>query len=447
VAPVELSASPIDLDSLGVRIFLPFDAGAQTTMIAGGKSKTVITPEDQSWIIQMFVSISGNTGLTSQDALGAVVDQRKRQLELPATEDRPTGSLVYELERVDKLTLAGKPASRSYVRLVAPTEESVPVTGYTLINTAPGRFLIVQLDCSSAVFDRAKVVYETICAAAQFPNENELDTDRTASIMAGRTFLSTITNADLDAALESEPQFVRIFMPAATQSPGDAREIGYQKLEIRKGQLGELDPDRPKDSWSVDEREFGYIVRTDARMLQDQFVFDSRAIFFLSNDRDRESWAVLVEQKTGASVIKSRQTVVRSGSRMTTSTERTGFPAESKQFDLPEGQYLSAVERYMLPRIVANKVDPTAPALFDMAFYSYDGSRGTVSLRRETFDRSDDGHWVCQTTPGEGQPSWTSTYTADGRLISRLVPPLQVMEPTTAERIRSLWKGKDLPID
>jgi hypothetical protein len=28
-----------------------------------------------------------------------------------------------------------------------------------------------------------------------------------------------------------------------------------------------------------------------------------------------------------------------------------------------------------------------------------------------------------------------------------LIPPLQVMEPTTPERIRALWKDKKLPID
>jgi hypothetical protein len=197
----------------------------------------------------------------------------------------------------------------------------------------------------------------------------------------------------------------------------------------------------------VDERETGYLVRVDARMLQDQWVFDSRAMFFLSLDRQRESWAILVEQKTGGTVSKSTQTLVRTGTRLTVRTERPGLPPEAKDYDLPEGQYLSAVERYMLPKLVAGKIDSNAPALLDMAFYCFDTTRSTVSLRRETFDRAAQGHWVCETIPAEGQPSWTSTYTTDGVLLSRLIPPLQVMEPTTPERIRALWKDKKLPID
>ena len=445
--PVELSGMPTDLDTLGIRVFLPINAAAQTTILPGGKSKTVITPADESWVMQVFSSISGNKALTCEEALAAVVDQRKRQLELAPTGNRPGESLVREVDRLASLELGGHPAARSYVCLLAPPERSVPVTGYTIINPGPGRFLILQLDCSSDVFDRARVVYETVCAAAQFPAAEDLDTKRSAAIMAGREFLSTITTEDMDRALEPKPQYIRIFVPSPTKSPGDAREVGYQKLEIRKGQLGELDPTRNKSSWSVDERETGYLVRVDARMLQDQWVFDSRAIFFLSLDRQRESWSILVEQKTGAAVSKSTQTLVRSGTRLEVRTERPGLPPEAKGYDLPEDQYISAVERYMLPRIVAHKIEPPLPAYLDLAFYCFDTTRAVVTLRREIFDRAEVGHWVCETMPGEGQPTWTSNYTADGAMMSRLIPPLQVMEPSTAERISALWKDKQLPID
>ena len=445
--PVELSGMPTDLDTLGVRLYLPLNAAAQTTILPGGKTKTVVTPTDESWVIQVFSSISGNKALTSEEALTAVVEQRKRQLELAPAGNRPSESLVREVDRLTTLELGGNPSARSYVYLLAPSERAVPVTGYTIINPGPGRFLIMQLDCSSDVFDRARVVYETVCAAAEFPAAEDLDTKRSAAIMAGREFLSTITSEDLDRALEPKPQYIRIFVPSPTKSPGDAREVGYQKIEIRKGQLGELDPSRERSSWSVSERETGYLVRVDARMLQDQWVFDSRAIFFLSLDRQRESWAILVEQKTGASVSKSTQTLVRSATRLEVRTERPGLPPEAKGYDLPEDQYISAVERYMLPRIVAHKIEPPLPAYLDLAFYCFDTTRAVVTLRREIFDRAEAGHWVCETMPGEGQPTWTSNYTSDGAMMSRLIPPLQVMEPSTAERIRALWKDKQLPID
>jgi len=444
--PVELSITPTDLDSLGARVFLPVDASAQTTIIPGGKSKTVIAPEDQTWLIQMFVSISGNKSLTPTDALTAVVEQRKAQLGGVRADGKPA-SLVQEAHRVDNLVLAEMPASRAYV--YEPMDTSVPVTGYTLVNTAPGRFLVIQLDCARDAFEKARSVYETVCAATQFPATHELDTERSAAITAGRTFLATIVAEDLDHALDPTPQFFRIYIPGPNDSPNDAREVGYQKISIRKGQLGELsDPDgKKKSSWNVDEREFGYLVRVDARMLQDQWVFDSRALFFLSLDRQRESWSILVEQKTGSSVSKSTQTLVRSGTRLSVRTERPGLPPEAKDYDLPEDQYISAVERYMLPKIVAHKVEPDAPTLLDMAFYTFDTARGNVTLRHETFDRAEKGYWTCETIPSEDQPSWTSTYTTDGELITRLMPPLQVMEPSTSERISSLWKNKKLPIE
>jgi hypothetical protein len=259
----------------------------------------------------------------------------------------------------------------------------------------------------------------------------------------------------MESVLDDEPVFMRVYRPSLSGSPSDADEIGYQRLTVRKGQLGELNPERPRTSWTVQEREYGFLVEMEARVLVTGVVVDTRALFYLSTDRKNEMWSIMIEEKANDKAGKlhmnrTTQTLARDGSELRVMTTLPGSQPEEKAYEILDDHYLSAVERYLLPRLVAARAASGGPTKYDLAFYNFDPQRSVVTLRREKLDRTAEGGWVCLTTPSEGQPEWTSTYDAGGRLVQRTVPGAAgetVLEPTTRERLQKIWAKKNLPIE
>jgi hypothetical protein len=450
---IEFAAEPTPVRSLGMNLFLPVDSVAQTTFVAGGRTKVVVQPPDGAWQIQIFDSRSADRALTARAALDEIILQRQQQSLVryrdgqtrPAVE--PFDATLYQ--RPGERTEDQASGARAYLRANrdAPDAGSIPVTGYTILRTRPGEFVVFQLVCGEATFDRSRPVYEGIVAAAQFEDPDGLDADKTASILAGEAFLSGVSASDLEAVLEDGPIFLRLFNPASTGAAGDALEIGYQRVELRKGQLGELDPRKPKDAWSLAEREWGFLARVEARTLHGGAVIDSEAIFFLARDGRDETWSIVMERKADGELSRSTQTLIRRGPRLTVNTNAPGQAPATSEYDLLEEHYLSGVQRYLMPRLIALKTPEGDRPYYDLAFYVFDPARGRVSLRRDEWEPLDGGGWRCRTSPGEGQLGWTSVYDAEGRLLHRELNPMRRLEPTTRDRLRRLWANKNLPID
>jgi hypothetical protein len=205
----------------------------------------------------------------------------------------------------------------------------------------------------------------------------------------------------------------------------------------------------------VQDREFGFLVQMEARVLVSDVVVDTRAIFFLSSDRSSERWSIVIEEKAKDKlgrlrINRTKQTLARDGNQLRVLTTLPGSQPEEKAYEILEDHYLSAVERYLLPRLIAKRGGSGGPAGYDLAFYNFDPQRSVVTLRRERFDRTADGGWLCKTTPSEGQPEWTSIYDVEGNLVQRTVPSgtsVTTLEPTTRERLQKIWARKNLPIE
>lgn len=444
--PIELSQTPTELRAIGLSLFLPLDTNIRTEFIAGGQSKTVIQPMDSTWVLQVFNSISRDKNLTPSAALDAIIDQRKADFTAHRADGR-TRSLIEDFDRIDDLQFSEKEAARAYLR--HSQDRAYPVTGYTIVRTEPGEFVIFQLDTPTDALPRTRVMYETIIASARWSQRKDTDESRRFAARSAIRFMQTVTTEDIEAVLSDAPVHLRVYRPRPGGHQSDAEEIGYQIVEVRRGQAGEVDPRRPRTSWSPADREWGFLATINARTLMPDAVVDSRAIAFLSRDRKNENWNIVMELKSGSTVQQSELILIRRGLRLTAQTIIPGEAPIVREDQLPDGeqgQFLSFVERLLLPRLIAHKHTGDSPAFYDLAYYNFDPRRGGVTLRQETFERQSAGGWTGTTIPFEGHNPWNTTYDTSGEIIERTISPVEVMQRVTQERLQRLWRDKQLPI-
>ena len=452
--PVDFGAEPVLIESIGMQMYLPVDATIQTRFIRGGQSRSLIQTADQRWVMYVENKVA-EKDLSPRDILDGVIkiQQQPFQIRDPKNPRGAGRSAIEVLDRTDDLQIGGLEAARAYIG--QPADSDYPVTGYTILRMDPGQYVVFQFTTPLPNFPSTRTIFEAITATAHFPDRAEKKEDRVEAVGAGAEFLASVTPEEMERALDETPMFMRVYRPSPTGSPSDSQEIGYQRLTVRKGQRGELDPDKPRTSWTVQEREYGFVVQMQARVLISDVVVDTRAIFYLSSDRKDEMWSIVIEEKGKDKVgrlriNRTKQTLARDGDELRVLTTLPGSQPEEKGYQILEDHYLSAVERYLLPRLVAQRAASGGPAQCDLAFYNFDPQRSVVTLRRERFDRTPEGGWLCLTTPSEGQPDWTTTYDAAGRLVQRTVPGatgVTILEPTTRERLQKIWAKKNLPID
>jgi len=427
---VELETEPFEIPPLGLSLYLPVGSLIDSSRLAGGETMVRIISPYPDWLMQVFAFSTMDPGVDCAAVLETIIQTRRNR--------EQTGLTAAPLHREDNLTIADLPAARAYIGVLEDKNSSV--TGYTVFQRTAGEFVIIQMDCPQKNFPNGRKVYETVVATARFTDPALLSAARMAVVLAGDAFLASLTSRDLEDALLAEPAFYRIYKPAKTGSPADAEEVAYQRLQMRKGQLGELNPDRPKTAWSPHEREFGYLVRVDARTLHQGNIVDSQAIYFLSTDRARETWSVINVIRPAEGEPRSiTQTVVREDRKLTVTILRGPGEPEISTWTLPTQGYISRVELYLLPRLVAAKNVPV-----ELGFYAYSEMNNRVSLRRDVFEKDPLGTWKRTSTIAEVTDPLRDTLDAAGNLLRRELPEGQIVEPIERERLQRIWSGKSL---
>jgi hypothetical protein len=445
--PSELTADPYPIPSLGMSIYLPADSLVDLSRLEGGRTTILVRPETKAtpWVIQIHSSISSNKALTIGEALDNIIEQRRATRVGKDAKGRES-SLVRAFDRQGDLLLAGNAAERVY--LDVPIDADAPVSGYTLFQNGPGQFVILQLDCSAAVFPRIRPVYEMMAATVSFRDAEELGADRSTALLAGQALLKQLSLDDLSSATDEQPLFYRLSRPLQN---GETEEVGYQRVQIRPGKPDELDrrqrdkepekQDSKKKKPSKEAEESGTIVRVEARALTLAAVVDTISTFYLSSDGVQELWSITMIVRRGKDREEWNETGIRRADRLTIKTAQTGSEPTSADYALPEG-YISRVQTYLLPRLVAGA---KTGGLF--GFYSYESSLSKMSLRREEFAQDEAGIWTQSTMLTENSRPIVTTLDKAGRIIKRLLPDGQVMEPIDRETLREIWAAKKLPLD
>lgn len=452
---VPLAETPYEAPALGLSIYLPEDSVVTSQAVTVGTGRMTVQPRDNEWLLQVYNQRSTNKTLTLEEVLDSIIAQRQQteanaQSNVAKLIDPKTRKpLVSQpFDRTDALTVNDVPAARVYMGFQHVKGDTQPVTGYTVFHTAPGEFVIAQLDTLEAEFADARRVYETILATSIFTDMTDIHAQRAATVLAGVQLMGSITNQDIDAILESlSPVFVRIYEPATTGLADDATEVAWQRVEIRKGQLGELNPRKQPVDFSPTEREFGYLALiTAAFVSSDGSSVQMDARYFLTFDRDSETWFVQNVVRTPASETNRtpqttvvEQTVVREGTRLTASVMTEGAPPVTTEFDLPEEGYISKIEQLLLSRLVATR---NLAGVF--GFYTYDSRLDQVVLRRDIYEKSNLGTWTVRSRDTENAQETVADYDAKGVLIRQMLPSRRIAEPIEPDRLLRIWRDKGL---
>ncbi len=433
--------APFSIPSLGLSVYLPEESGVDMSRLEGGRTTVIIRPlgSEQPWVFQIHNSISSDRTLALGAALDNIIAQRQ-SLRVLRDKQGNTTSQVRAFDRVDNLVAGQHPAQRVY--LDVPTEPSVPVSGYTIFHTAPGQFVIFQMDCSAPMFPRVRALYEMLVASAQFRDPEEMNSDRAAALLAGEALLKALEPADFDAVMDDAPRFLRVYTPAPGGAAGDATEVAYQRVQARKGLAGDLDPGRKKDRWTGADKEDGFLLRIEARSLAQGSVVDTVSSFFLSRDRRRELWSIRMVVRSGKDREEWTETGIRRDDHLTVKTVRTGAEPTSVDWSPLPQAYLSRVESLLLPRLVSRK---NLPGIF--GFYTYESALAKMTLRRETFSREESGAWTVSSQQSENSQPMAGTYDASGWLLRRVSADGTIVEPTDLARLRKIWADKKLPLD
>ncbi len=446
---VRLSTSPVRIESLGLTLFLPDGAGAQTvTQGQAGSVATQIVFPDASGFTAIHSKLSRDESLT----LTQVTDELVEKMLTAAGKINAEGKLIKGTSRANiisrdaNLDINGFPADRFYVEFPQVRKENPEVRGYTVFKTAPARFVIFELFTDLLKLDLARVNYETMISSAEFTDGQDIDIKRGSMIRAGVGALASLSAADYrDVMTASGQRWERLYSPARSGDDLEAKEHGYRRLRTWVGRRGELDPSRKESTWSDADREQGFLLRIDALLLQDDIRVDSQATYFLSIDRNRESWTVRMSLREGDNPPNRwEETGARDESSMVVRVEQnSSHPRVIKPLTQTEG-YVSVLESYMMGPLL---VKAGVPA--DFAFYAYESQGEKVSLRTDSASRPNgaDGPYKIVTRPREDGPSQTSYYRPDGSLIRIERPDGRVWEPIDFQRLVALWRAKGLPLE
>lgn len=456
---VELADEPFRLDAVGLSVYLPVGAIAQTTR-AGENAAVQIMPggPNPTWLVNLQTPQSSNVQQTANSVAEEVLNQLLGSVGIIDRRFDRDGNLNERLvstkgtviEPVRPLELAGadpqnrRPAARFYVRLPRGEGEASVVRGYTVFQTGPGRFVTFDLVTAEPDFHAARRAYETMVATTRFEDTTSLASVRGAAVEAGAALFTRLSPSDYEAVIAmTHDRWYRLAVQPAGTSDRDAQELAYRRTRAWKGHRGELDPRRTPDKWKAADRQEGYLVRVDVRMLQDDVTIDSVAVYFMTLDRREEAWTIqMAIREPGRRTPRSfTETGARSGGSMSITTTGTGRENVAATPHIPEQGYITQVESLLLPYLLIQ-----TGASGEYGFYVYQSETNNVRLRRDSVSRQGD-LWTLATRLNDDREPQVSTFKENGDLVNTVVQEGAIWTPTTLQRLSDLWKSKRLPMD
>jgi len=450
---VELVDRPYVIESLGLSIRLPVGATLDSTRFGGADAAFTMYSEDNTWRLQLHTPQSRDKSLTVARVAEGLLEELKasRRVRDPRTgepvRNPNTGetldTAVQVIQQVRDLTVGSADAARFYVRLPRPDGVNI-VSGYTVFRVGPGRFAVLEMDTVEPQFDRARAAYETVVAAVEVRDPQQVAAERAAGVLAGDKLLQSINAEDLRELLPENERWFRTYRPAPTGAVGDAQEVAYQRVLIKEGQRGDLDPRKPKSRWTAADRQWGFVVKVEGRFLDSaERIVDSQSIFYLASDRTEEAWSVRMTVREGSATANWVETGVRNGKQIKVTVDAPRQPAVEKQWRTPEEAYLSQVEKYLLPRIFAHVGAET-----EFAFYTYQSGETDILLRSDSVERGPSGEgWVITARQTEDAAPERTVVDNLGRIVRRELSSGLIMEPVKLNRLVSIWRDKGLPTE
>lgn len=452
---VELDPTPVRLPTAGIAVHIPVGSTANTTWV-GPQASLDILAQDQTWLIKVVTIRPSDPTLTRQQLAEQILRQLKESVSVRqirpgehGPEVQPGQSLGQVLAFEPELTISGRAASRLYFQAPAPGSDTAAlVHGHTVLAHGPGRFVTFELITTATEFSRTRRIYETVVAGARLEDPDQAAAARAAAIETGVALRARLDAEDLTVAIGLQPeQWFRLYKPGPTGLATDDTELAYRRVRTWVGQRGELHPGRPRARWSAADLQEGYLVSIAARLLQDDRIYDTISIFFMTPDGEEEAWSVrmAIRQRAAGARAPEQWTVTgaRDGRTLTVSTASGSQPAEVTRARVPERGYLTQVEQYLLPTLLAR-----TGIAGEFGFYAYQSARSAIVFRRDTLaPGSGDAAWELATRFEDETPVQVTQLDQDGRILRSVLSDGRVWEPIELARLHQLWKSKGLPLD
>lgn len=441
---VEFGDDVLRLESIGFTMPMPVDAVRILDAI-GTRARGRLFDPERTWEI-VVESIITEEGATTRKAFADKVLETLLLRTGPIGSTKVTDSPTEVILREESLKLPYADADRYYARIPLGGDLSDPknweIQGRTLVQIAPDRFLVMTLRCSEQHFRVARNVYEVLVANSTLRDPSEVAATRGVLVSTGVKFFEQLSEDDIHAVVgDGIDQFERLYTPGPDGMVDGDTELGFRQTRIFRGSLADV----PELS-GVNQQ--GLVARIKARILLPDIdlIADSNAVFFLSEDGQSERWVVntAVYTHDQNQTLRATQREVGARERNQMNVEIDGSQSRSIK-PLIEGEgYLSLVHAYLLPRLLAHKGIPA-----DYGFYQYRSKSNTICFRSEKLDRdpSAPGVWRITTRLSEddGLEKQVTHIADDGRLLLTDLGDNRIWEPTEAQRILEIWRGKGLP--
>lgn len=457
---IELADEPLRVESIGLSLRLPVGTLSQRTATANGSESIQLSPggPNPEWVLSIQSPQSKNTAISSELVAKQVLDQFRASV---GTMD-PAGKVITStaavvLLDVEPLRLEStppdlrRPAHRFYVKLPRGDKEAPVIHGCTVFQLAPGRFVVFDLLTTEPAFAKARAPYETIVASAQFEDPAKTAAQRGILLDNGTSLITSLTPEDYDLAIAAmKDVWYRRYRPGPAAAPSDTREIAYARVRAWKGKRGELDTGRSPSRWNDADRQEGYLVRIDARELQDKQYIDSVGIYFMSLDRKEEAWNLQMAFRDNSKKKPPTwtETGARSGTTMTISLGGTGQPSSASQPRVPDAAYINQVETFLLPQLLLRAAQKGNNPN-DFMFYAYQSASSSVKLRRDTLAKSTEPGiaWTISTRQDQDKPPFVVAYNDALQTVRISLTDGTIREPVSLQKLADMWRAQGLPID
>ncbi len=446
---VSFTDNRVELETVGLTMAIPSGGEALVQTIGGRPTAGIILGDDLGTILMQSRETGGGT-LSVLDLEKAVL---RRTLFRTLSDERIELTIDLLVETEAGISLGRSPAVPSAGRILRPfyvrmkEETPQPMRGFGVIPIDEETFVLFQLICSDEAFEKARQVFELCLESARLTEGGELDAEREALIARGQRVLDGITTEAMRAIVSDVPdQFERIYRPAPGGAVADEEEVGYRRVRawlgsVRDVETGKEDPKGAKT---------GFVLRVDGSVLLDDGFggtsrADSRAVYYLSEDRKQESWKVDMSIHTEGAPKPEiwSEMGMRLGDSMSVQITNSNRDSSTIRPSIRGDGYVSRLEAYLMPQLLIH-----AEAEGEFAFYAYDQTAEVNRLRTVNASRAADrpGLWRVRTELSTDQ--WeASEFNEYGRLIRSETSDGLVKRPIEFERLYGIWNAKGLPLD
>ncbi len=435
-ADARLQTEPFVAGDLGVRLRLPLNARVKADAASGDPVFRIIDgAAEPTWHLLLREAPITDLASTAASIGESYLDAIRAQ-----------GARIRDL-RTETIDFGGSEPGWFCLFESEPANGVPTVYGRAILPNGTQTYIDLRILARPAAMPRFEPTLRAALATLDITPRRVLLSQTEAAMQAGRDFLDDLTTDQLLAAAH-EPLFFRIYRPADSGRAEDEKEIAWLSIEAREAMKGEVDPSRPVDRLTPDEREPGVLVTFLSRAIEDAgagYYISIERRFWMSLDGLQELWSGRMTRRQGDASATTGETGVRSGLMLTviTSTADTFGRDAPRDWVIPDQSYLSQPILFLLGALL-----PKTPDVVENTYewYVYDHLQKRLPRRHDVWSRAPDreDRWQLKTTFSADGREITQIYDADGRLLRRVDDAGVLTVRSTRAEIERMWRSKGL---